>query len=176
MEQGMPRGSTRSSTGAITPFRRGIIRRVDTELKKVDPSGRISREPTQQSLPDVSLVSMKEPKNTGNAPPLIKDTSKAPTGLESKRPDTKTGYTSTTPGEVLTLADGQVDFAGVSQTALPDTPPRTPRLVGFDLPTVTIASSIQEITQPRSSNLRQRRTISAPQRSMTWSEIDIRES
>ncbi|KAG8825887.1 low affinity potassium transporter [Serendipita sp. 399] len=36
----------RASTGAITPYRKASIHRVDTGLRRVDPSGKISREPT----------------------------------------------------------------------------------------------------------------------------------
>lgn len=45
------RTPSRAATGMIVPFRKYSIRRVDTELKLVDPSGRISRGQTLQAVP-----------------------------------------------------------------------------------------------------------------------------
>ncbi|PVF97492.1 TrkH-domain-containing protein [Serendipita vermifera] len=182
MERGMPRTLSRSSTGAITPFRRGIIRRVDTALQKVDPSGRISQEPMQLRSPtDSSFGVREEPKGGDHTVPSMTDDSRAAIADldEENLPNDSRSRTQNEwrPNnlEISSVSAGdQMRITSVDPATLSDTPPRTPRFVGFDLPTVTISSSIHDTTQHRSSNLRQRRTISVPQRSITWSEIDIR--
>jgi hypothetical protein len=186
-EEGKQRVPTRRSTGTVTPFRRGTIRRVDTELKRVDPSGRISREPSmQQPPPEIFFEPTEEfngsHDNMKDAPPVLVESPKsAPAALEDGRQSILSedvnaqeewkepiSTVSPSPGDAL------VASPPVEPSALPATPLRSPRMVGFDVPKPANTPNPLELSRTRTSNLRQRRRASAPQRSKTWSEIEIR--
>ncbi|PVF97493.1 TrkH-domain-containing protein [Serendipita vermifera] len=186
-EQGQKSTPPRSSTGNIKAFRRETIRRVDTELKRVDPSGRISREPSVQQLPpEIFFEPMGESigseENVKEAPPVLVESPRSvPAVLEdgsrsilSEDPTAQEAWKDLASDVSPPVGDILVSSPSAEPSAPLDTQVRSPRVVDFNVPNPTNATN--NSGQNRNNNIRRRRIATTPpERKKTWSEIDIRQ-
>jgi hypothetical protein len=171
----------RATTGTLVPFRGLSIRRVDTELRKVDPSGNISREVTHKSPPEILYQSADEetasPSRLVDSPrPTLQQLHHENQSTHDAKTDDNHPVGSLRPSPL----SRHVEASGLGLTTDSSTPTGSPRVsaraVEFDIPeTTTIPSVVNGM--PRADTLRQRRVTSIgrmPQRDFTYTEIDIR--
>lgn len=186
----------RRTTGVIKPFQKSSIRRVDTELRMVDPSGQISRRVTRDDLPDIvyqpatraqTLVQPADfayqpdsPSQEGQQPIIFDSPRSQPAELvEGKLGDGRMGNGTSSPplltnSPITPVSARPADAAPLSlvSTRAGDTAPSTPRIVEFNVPMQTYATGTSA-GQPRHGTLRQRGQSMGP-RNRTFTEIDIR--
>ncbi|KAG8830789.1 low affinity potassium transporter [Serendipita sp. 399] len=181
------RSTMERSTGVITPFRRYPIRRVDTALKRVDPSGRISRDPTNIAPSHEDRQAFRRDSSASNlfgSPSAVSaainseplSTSQPSAGTPGIQDPEQRLPTESVPTGILNL-DQQGETPRALTSSLPPiirtitdsnrpantTKPgdfvvnATPRNVGFGLPTVSIVESMADAEQQNTPGLRQRR-------------------
>jgi hypothetical protein len=156
----------RSATGVIKPFHKGNIRRVDTEPKIINPSGRIServntRESPSEVVHEVDNASQQE---EGHSPLPVFD---SPKNQVAGFADSKIGGQNPENGETSPIPP--------TSDALPQLSPSTSRpegstRVGF-IPSPSFSTGVSA-TQ-RTGNLRQRGATTDIPLTRTFTEIDI---
>lgn len=156
-EKGKPQ---RQRKGSLIQFNPRMVRRVDTGLKRITPSGEISVEPTPLPSPRM----LPQLPNMDEAVPGIKVVdSPEPTSLDEQRPATA-NQASPSP-----LSSTNERMGAVSEPSQPTSPfsQQFPRSVGFD------AATMSRVTDPDREGLRKRLPSRIKTKSKTYSEFDI---
>jgi hypothetical protein len=171
IEQGAPRPPPRrSTTGVIKPFHKSCIRRLDTEPRMINPSGRISeqvgaREVSPEIVCEVDNASLQEePSSPLPGSDLPKSQPAEFTNGDNKIRDLLPENRSTSAPLPASDPPPPLTFPQLSPSI------SRPGLVGF-APFQSFATGVSD--NQRAGNLRQRGVTTSIPRTRTFTEIDI---
>lgn len=166
----VPPPPRRRTTGVLKPFQKSSIRRVDTDLIMVDPTGRISRRVSTRDPPPDIIYQPESPiaEEQPGSPHMIFD---SPKSQPTEFIDSKLGNVKAENGNSSASMLGNSPTTPVS-TRPGDAAPATPRMVGFNVPMQSYATGASA-AQHHTGNLRQRTHSAGIPRTRTFTEIDI---